>query len=138
MRVKASKADDKVKGIFRKRSAIIGFRCGVVFMLLEGRESKACIDFAIQMADYALYQQSKNFGQALLRQLAKDKEEARNSTVNSDIFVLLTSPFGMAELRRLKGPEITDAGLYAIVHRWTKEGWIEKRGKLFYKVEASE
>ena len=135
VRVKASKADDKVMGVFRKRSAIIGFRCGVVFMLLEGRESKACIDFAIQMAEYSLYMQSKNFGQALLRQLAKDKEEGKTNTVNADVYAELPSPFGMADLRRLKGPGITDAALYTIIHRWTKEGWIEKKGKLFYKIE---
>ena len=135
VRVKASKADDKVMGVFRKRSAIIGFRCGVVFMLLEGRESKACIDFAIQMAEYSLYMQSKNFGQALLRQLAKDKEEGKTNTVNADVYAELPSPFGMADLRRLKGPDITDAALYTIIHRWTKEGWIEKKGKLFYKIE---
>lgn len=138
VRVKASKADDKVKGVFRKRSAIIGFRCGVIFMLLEGRESKACIDFAIQMAEYSLYMQSKNFGQALLRQIAKDKEEAKNSTVNADVFAELPSPFGMADLRRLKGPEITDAALYTIIHRWNKEGWIKKDNKLFYKIETQE
>lgn len=135
VRVKASKADDKVMGVFRKRSAIIGFRCGVVFMLLEGRESKACIDFAIQMAEYSLYMQSKNFGQALLRQLAKDKEEGKTNTVNADVYTELPSPFGMADLRRLKGPGITDAALYTIIHRWTKEGWIEKKEKLFYKIE---
>ena len=135
VRVKASKADDKVMGVFRKRSAIIGFRCGVVFMLLEGRESKACIDFAIQMAEYSLYMQSKNFGQALLRQLAKDKEEGKTNTVNADVYAELPSPFGMADLRRLKGLGITDAALYTIIHRWTKEGWIEKKEKLFYKIE---
>lgn len=135
VRVKASKADDKVMGVFRKRSAIIGFRCGVVFMLLEGRESKACIDFAIQMAEYSLYMQSKNFGQALLRQLAKDKEEGKTNTVNADVYTELPSPFGMADLRRLKGLGITDAALYTINHRWTKEGWIEKKEKLFYKIE---
>lgn len=135
VRVKASKADDKVMGVFRKRSAIIGFRCGVVFMLLEGRESKACIDFAIQMAEYSLYMQSKNFGQALLRQLAKDKEEGKTNTVNADVYTELPSPFGMADLRRLKGLGITDAALYTIIHRWTKEGWIEKKEKLFYKIE---
>jgi hypothetical protein len=135
VRKKASKADNKVRGVFRKRSAIIGFRCGVIFMLLEGKESKACIDFAIQMAEYTLYMQSKNFGRALLRQMAKDSEESSNNTPNGDVYAELPSPFGMAELRRVKGPEITDAGLYTIIHRWTKEGWIEKKGKLFYKIE---
>jgi hypothetical protein len=136
VRVKASKADNKVRGVFRKRSAIIGFRCGVVFMLLEGKESKACIDFAIQMAEYTLYMQSKNFGRALLRQMAKDSEESTNNTPNGDVYAELPSPFGMPDLRRLKGPGITDAALYTIIHRWTKEGWIEKKEKLFYKIET--
>ena len=40
----------------RKRSAVIAFRCAVVFHLLSGceRESRACIDFMLMMADYVL------------------------------------------------------------------------------------
>jgi hypothetical protein len=42
-RQEAALALDRVKAIFRKRSAVIGFRCGVIYMLLAGKESKSCL-----------------------------------------------------------------------------------------------
>ena len=57
-RVEAAKDIDHVKDTYRKRAAVIGFRCGVVFHLLSGcsKESKACTDFALMMAEYCLQQ----------------------------------------------------------------------------------
>ena len=57
-RVEAAKDIDHVKDTYRKRAAVIGFRCGVIFHLLSGcsKESKACLDFALMMADYCLMQ----------------------------------------------------------------------------------
>ena len=51
-RVEAAKDIDHVKDTYRKRAAVIGFRCGVIFHLLSGcaKESKACLDFALMMA----------------------------------------------------------------------------------------
>lgn len=138
VRKKASKDDNRAMGVFRKRSAIIGFRCGVVFMLLAGKESKACIDFAVMMAEYTLHMQIKNFGRTLLKQLAKDSDEAVNCTPNSIVYDDLPTRFTMFDLRALKGPELTDAALYTIIHRWTKEGWIRKEGKTFVKTLAKD
>lgn len=53
-RVESALNMDVIKDRFRRRAAVIGFRCGVVFMLLAGKESSACIDFALKMADYTL------------------------------------------------------------------------------------
>lgn len=138
VRKNASKDDNRAMGVFRKRSAIIGFRCGVVFMLLAGKESKACVDFAVMMAEYTLHMQVKNFGRTLLKQMAKDSDEAVNCTPNSIVYDDLPSSFTMANLRSLKGSEVTDAALYTIIHRWTKEGWIRKEGKTFVKTIQQE
>lgn len=35
-----------------------------------------------------------------------------------------------------KGTEFSDSALYSIIHRWTKEGWITKEGKIFKKVRT--
>ena len=60
--MEAAKDIDHVKDTYRKRADVIGFRAGVIFHLLETssnaqgnrmRESKACIDFALMMAEYA-------------------------------------------------------------------------------------
>jgi DNA-binding PadR family transcriptional regulator len=39
----------------------------------------------------------------------------------------------MSDLRAMKGAEYSDGALYSIIHRWTKEGWIEKTSHRTYK-----
>ena len=70
-RVEAAKDIDRVKDTYRKRAAVIGFRCGVIFRLLDGKESNKCLDFAVMMAEYALQQQIAAFGEALCTTLEK-------------------------------------------------------------------
>ena len=64
-RVESAMNMDVIKDRFRRRAAVIGFRCGVVFMLLAGKESNACVDFALKMAEYTLQMQLKVFGPLL-------------------------------------------------------------------------
>ena len=136
-RQEAALALDRVKAVYRKRAAVIGFRCGVVFMLLAGKESKTCLEFALTMAEYTLQMQMKNFGPALRNQFVKACEDGARFTINQVIFDELPSNFVFADLRARKGTEYTDAALYSIIHRWTKEGWIVKEGKIFKKVRKS-
>ena len=132
-RQEAALALDRVKAIFRKRSAVIGFRCGVIYMLLAGKESKSCLEFARTMADYTLYMQMKNFGPILQRQYERQQYDGQQLHANHVIFNELPSTFVMADLRAMKGSEYSDGALYSIIHRWTKEGWIEKANKTTYK-----
>ena len=132
-RQEAALALDRVKAIFRKRSAVIGFRCGVIYMLLAGKESKSCLEFARTMADYTLYMQIKNFGPILQRQYEHQQYDGQQLHANHVIFNELPSTFVMADLRAMKGSEYSDGALYSIIHRWTKEGWIEKANKTTYK-----
>ena len=128
-RVESALNMDVIKDRFRRRAAVIGFRCGVVFMLLAGKESAACIDFALKMADYTLQMQLKVFGPLLAKHKSDDSEKAPSNTVNGSIFEQLPSPFGLHELRLLKGQEFSDGALYTIISRWKSEGWVEKSGK---------
>ena len=136
-RQEAALALDRVKAVYRKRAAVIGFRCGVVFMLLAGKESKACIDFALTLAEYTLQMQMKNFGPALTNQFVKASEEGARYSPNQVIFDELPSSFVFADLRARKGAEYSENALYSIIHRWSKEGWIVKEGKIFKKVRKA-
>ena len=136
-RQEAALALDRVKAVYRKRAAVIGFRCGVVFMLLAGKESKACIEFALTLAEYTLQMQMKNFGPALNHQFVKASEDGGRYRTNHVIFDELPSSFVFADLRARKGTEFSESTLYSIIHRWTKEGWITKEGKIFKKVRTS-
>ena len=128
-RVESALNMDVIKDRFRRRAAVIGFRCGVVFMLLAGKESSACIDFALKMADYTLQMQLKVFGPLLAKYYADDGDQHTGGTVNGSIFEQLPSLFDMQDLRRLKGQEFSDGALYTIISRWKSEGWVEKSGK---------
>ena len=128
-RVESAMNMDVIKDRFRRRAAVIGFRCGVVFMLLAGKESNACVDFALKMAEYTLQMQLKVFGPLLYKYLHEDSNSDTGNTINSSIFEQLPTPFSFQDLRRLKGNEFSDGSLYTIISRWKSEGWVEKTGK---------
>ena len=132
-RVESSLDADAIKDRFRRRAGLIGFRCGVVFMLLAGKESNACIDFARKMADYTLQMQLRVFGPLLARHYTDDGDNNVGLSVNGCIFEQLPSPFCLQDLRRLKGKEFSDSALYTIISRWKSDGWVEKNGKSWVK-----
>ena len=132
-RVEASMEMDIIKDRFRRRAGLIGFRCGVVFMLLAGKESSACVDFAVKMAEYTLQMQLKVFKPLLAKHYADCCNDTPSSSINGNIFGRLPSPFNMQDLRQLKGSEISDSALYTIICRWKAEGWVEKNGKSWIK-----
>ena len=134
-RVEAAKDIDHVKDIYRKRAAVIGFRCGVIFHLLSGKdkETKSCLDFAVMMAEYCLKQQIKAFGEALESQFVDARDECIRYGSNHSIFDQLSPAFTMDDLRALKRGFCSEAGLRKIISRWYRDGWIEKTDKTHWK-----
>jgi hypothetical protein len=123
-RVEAAKNIDRVKDVYRKRAAVIGFRCGVIHFLLSGHESKATIQFAVMMAEYVLEQQIKAFGEALQKEYVNARDECQRYGVNHSVFDQLAPTFSRDDLRALK-QDCTESGIRSIVMRWKKDGWIE-------------
>ena len=125
-RVEAAKDIDHVKDVYRKRAAVIGFRSGVVFHLLSGvkQESKACLEFALMMAEYTLEQQIKAFGEALMNQYVDARSECQRYGVNHSVYDQLAPTFSRDDLRALK-QDSSDGAIRNIVMRWKKDGWIE-------------
>ena len=134
-RVEAAKDIDRVKDTYRKRAAVIGFRCGVIFHLLEGlsKESKACIQFALLMAEYCLQQQMEAFGEALESQFIDARDECVRYGRNHSIFDQLAPVFTMDDLRALKRGFCSEAGMRKIISRWYHDQWIEKTDKTHWK-----
>ena len=142
-RVEAAKDIDHVKDTYRKRAAVIGFRCGVIHHLLslpsvpsKGRgshESKACLDFALMMAEYCLSQQIKTFGEALQNQYVDARDECQRNGSNHSVFDQLAPSFTMDDLRSLKRSFCSEAGLRKIISRWYRDHWIEKTDKSHWK-----
>ena len=127
-RVEAAKDIDHVKDTYRKRAAVIGFRCGVIFHMLSGcaRESKSCLDFALMMAEYCLSQQIKVFGEALRNEYVNAQDECQRYGANHSIFDQLAPSFSMDDLRALKRGYCGESALRNIITRWRHDGWIEK------------
>ena len=134
-RVEAAKDIDHVKDTYRKRAAVIGFRCGVIFHMLSGcaKESKACLDFALMMAEYCLQQQIKAFGEALESQFVDARDECIRYGSNHSVFDQLSPVFTMDDLRALKRGFCSEAGLRKIISRWYRDHWIEKIDKTHWK-----
>ena len=130
-RVEAAKDIDHVKDVYRKRAAVIGFRCGVVFHLLscKEKESKACLDFALMMADYCLDQQIKTFGDALRNEYVCAEDECKRRGTNHNVFDSLPPAFTIEDLRALKQGFCNESALRMIISRWMRDGWIEKTGR---------
>ena len=161
-RVEAAKDIDRVKDTYRKRAAVIGFRCGVVFHLLSMRspghevaplsgskvtspqdlktskpqtpkESKACLDFALMMADYTLRQQIAAFGEVLEGQFVDARSEGQRYGSNHSVYDQLPPTFSMGDLRALKRGLCGETALRKIVSRWYRDHWIEKTDKAHWR-----
>ena len=125
-RVEAAKDIDHVKDTYRKRAAVIGFRCGVIFRLLEGKESNRCLEFALMMADYCLSQQIAAFGETLRSEYVSAQDECQRYGANHSVFDQLSPSFTMDDLRALKRGYCGESALRNIITRWRRDGWIEK------------
>ena len=127
-RVEAAKDIDHVKDTYRKRAAVIGFRAGVIFYLLTGKETKDAVDFALLMADYCLEQQIKTFGEALMNEYVIAQNEGQRYGKNHSVFDQLAPSFTMNDLRSLK-EGASESGIRNIIMRWKRDGWIIKVDK---------
>ena len=154
-RVVALKDIDHVKDTYRRRAAVIGFRCGVIFHLLETHpqplpvrdgsgqtqvkelstplphregkgESRNCIKFAVMMASYCLNQQIKVFGAALQNQYVDAQQECQRYGANNSIFDQLPPTFTADDLAALKPANVPRNSIIKIISRWNRDGWVVK------------
>ena len=133
----ARQTKDDVLDTFRKRAAVIGFRCGVVYQLLENgglslssslsfRESKNSLDFAILIAEYALKYQTELFGAQLLEVNVTVSDTGRR-TRNKTLFDDLPAEFTFQMLQEAK-PDAKYNALRFMVYQWKRNGWITTAG----------
>ncbi len=141
-RVFALKNNDEVMDNFRRRAAVIGFRCGVIFHLLSGdeRESKACVDFMLMMADYCLDTQMRLLGNMIESQQAQNAPAEVRTISDKTTYDKLPKEFTYDDLKTAKGPGYSDSTYRSDVKRWRDNGLIEEiqsgRNKFFKKKVA--
>ena len=93
---------------------------------MSSKESKACINFALMMAQYCLDQQIKTFGEALESQYVDAHDECQRYGANHSVFDRLAPTFTIDDLRALKRGFCSDVSLRKIISRWMRDGWIGK------------
>jgi|GEM_PF-6272972 len=152
----AEATKDDVIDVFRKRAAIIGFRAGVTFHILEqgeawlregkdlnedfmqdATESQDCVDFAILVSDYVLKYQCLLYGSQLIteRQNVKDSAGTYHSR-NKNLLEELGDEFTFEQICNLR-PTTKYSALRVMISKWKKEGQIEMVEKNHWKKISS-
>lgn len=119
---------DRVMDIYRRRSAVIGFRCGTIFHLLEQQEevSDACVRFATAVADYVLAMQMEMFGRRLDKQQQDNEAAPVYHTRNTILFDQLPDEFTLSDASRERGDGACKATVRKMINRWVKRGLCQK------------
>lgn len=126
-RMEALEENDVVKDTYRKRAAVIGFRCGIIFQLLQAnaQDDSTAAMFAQLMADYVLMEQCKLFGVTLNESIRQNEEFLiGNSSVNRNIYNCLPSTFTFDHLSQLKQGSYNSCR--SIISRWIHNNLIRK------------
>lgn len=126
-RIEAMADGDIVKDTYRKRAAVIGFRCGVIVSLLAGEENETILEFARLTAEYILEKQCNFFGETLLSEYKSAEQEMTRQTRNGFIFDKLPPVFTFNDLQKEKEANVSRNVINNILYRWKKSGWIEKK-----------
>ena len=130
----ARQTQDDVLDTFRKRAAVIGFRCGVLFQLLENggapsstsfifKESRNSLDFSLLMAEYALKYQTELFGEQLL-QVNTTISDVGRKTKNKALFDELPQDFTFDMVQSAK-PDARYGALRMMLSVWKRNGLIK-------------
>jgi hypothetical protein len=125
-RLVALKNDDEVMDNFRRRAAVIAFRCAVIFHLLSGdeHESKACVDFMLTMAEYCLDGQMRMLGNMMQSQQEQSAPAEIRKISDKTTFDKLPKEFTYDDLRNAKGA-CKEATYRSTIKRWRKNNMIE-------------
>lgn len=117
---------DEALDELRKRSAVIAFRCAVIFHLLSGkeRESKACIDFMLMMADYVLENQMHLLCQKIENAQAKNAPAIVKSLGNKTVFDKLPKEFTLEDVKMAKGLGLENSSYRSIICKWKANGYV--------------
>jgi len=138
--------------IFRRlsyRSAVIGFRAGVLVWLILGKPNlslankkpskkvQMVLDIARWVAEYVQYNQYYVFGTQMEEQIGK--AVYKPVKVNNVLFSNLPMEFSLNDLalaRQTQGLESGKDCLYKITSRWTKDGLVkrDKDKKMYVKI----
>ena len=127
----AIKTKDRSRDTFCRRSAVVGFRAGMLAWFLYGEKRtptivKNVISFALWVADYMLHQQVARFNTG---------EEKKNTLYFSEVYDALPDTFTKSQLTHELQAMGVASPVRQVIHRWAKVGVIDKAGNNYIKVK---
>jgi hypothetical protein len=118
--------------IFRRRSALNGFRAGLVaFMLCDKQETDEAVAFALWYAERCLYYQMKLYGNQL--DAISNAQQLGSQAKNVRYLELLSQEFTRQEFENLRAANGQPTNVRMIIHRWVKEGKVVKIGENLWR-----
>ena len=130
-RQQAIDADSHAADMFRRRSAVIGFRAGMLCYLLENRHYTHTVgEFAEAVAEYVFRNQMELWGEQAEREMSESLDLFNTEKgAASSLLSLLPKCFTTADLislRSRKGQSVSTSSIYTLLSRWKSTGRIEK------------
>ena len=133
----AIREDSRAIDTLRKRSAVIGFRAGMLAYLLNGKKyDKAVGDFAAWVAEYIFQNQMQLFG-SKFEEVAQSQivVNEKRSQVTS-LLALLPETFTRNELMALRARNGQSTRVEMVISRWRSAGFITTTTKNTYTKTA--
>lgn len=130
----AIRDESRAVDTLRKRSAVIGYRAGMLAFLLNNQKyDKAVGEFATWVAEYIFQNQMQLFGQKF-EEIAQAaiKEGERRGKVTS-LLSELPMRFTRNELIALRARHGQSTAVKMIISRWVKAGFIAQEGNNEYR-----
>ena len=114
--------------VFRRRSALNGFRAGIIAYLLEGRqETERAIKFALWYAERCLHYQLEIYGDKI-NALHNGQLSVQTAKGNIRYLDALPMEFTKEDLVTLRLSNNESPVVKTVIYRWVKEGQIKKIG----------
>lgn len=119
----AAKTEDRTRDTFCRRSAVMGFRAGMLAWFLWGETNtptmrKKTIEFSYWIANCALRQ-------FLIRFDLSDEKLKSSTLPHRQLFMLLPADFTSDDLLKAMASEHITTKYYDVVYKWTIAGMIE-------------
>ena len=130
----AIREDSRAIDTLRKRSAVIGYRAGMLAYLLNGEKyDKAVGEFTAWVAEYIFQNQMQLFGNQF--EEVANQQLIANERRGQVVSILLTLPetFTRNELMALRARNGQSTNVATILSRWRSAGFIIKIDKNTYK-----
>ncbi|WP_036878048.1 DUF3987 domain-containing protein [Xylanibacter oryzae] len=123
--------------IFRRRSAVIGFRAGLLAVLLsDEEETDEAIEFATWVASYALAEQLDLFGEEMNHLMMEGESlcsAKEKTTYYQPLLGSLPDEFTVEQLVLLRMQAGYKSPVKQVLWRWKQNGLVEKIGKNKFK-----